>query len=216
MINSNVTLYFVVTEPWFATFGAQSAVSMIKAPNIAYQEVGKPYLGNIGDMEGAFNMSVLMKWGAQKFAEEARFTRGSVSMFKDRADYTAYTTTGKLADDSDYYPYDLNGDYSASGRYAYTQKPALTHLTQLGYAQETANRTGADVSTLVETARICSDKNGESLQLGGANLTGQTDINKENKIYATNATKFADANYLNVYLTNGFGLVMESQPGKTK
>lgn len=217
MINSNVASYVTGNEAWFATFGAQSAVSMIKAPNEVYSQFNKPYLGNIGDMKEAFNMSVLMKWGAQGFAKEARFTRGSVSMFKDRADYTAYTTTGKLADGSDYYPYDLNGDYSASGRYAYTQKPALTHLTQLGYAQEAAKQPGAPhVSTLVETARICSDKNGESLQLGGANLTGQTEINKDKKIYTTNATNFADANYLNVYLTNGFGLVMESQPGKTK
>lgn len=218
MINSNVTSYVVGTEPWFATFGAQSAVSMIRTPNAVYSQFNKPYLGNIGDMSAAFNMSVLMKWGAKEFAEQAIFTRGSVSMFKDRADYTAYTTTGKLADGSDYYPYDLNGDYSASlDRYAYTQKPALTHLTQLGTAQEYAKQPGApDVSTLVETARICSDKNGESLQLGGANLTSQTEINKDNKIYATNVPNFADANYLNVYLTNGFGLVMESQPGKTK
>lgn len=218
MINSNVASYVTGNEAWFATFeGVDSAVAMMKVPNVAYQQAGKPYLGDIGDMKEAFNMSVLMKWGAKKVAEQAILTRGSVSMFKDRADYTAYTTTGKLANGSDYYPYDLNGDYSASGRYAYTQKPALAHLTQLGYAQETAKKPGApDVSTLVETARICSDKNGESLQLGGANLTRQTDINKENKIYATNATNFADANYLNVYLTNGFGLVMESQPGKTK
>lgn len=219
MINSNVASYVTGNEAWFATFeGVQAAVAMMKAPNEVYSQFNKPYLGNIGDMKEAFNMSVLMKWGAQGFAKEARFTRGSVSMFKDRADYTAYTTTGKLADGSDYYPYDLNGDYSASlGRYAYTQKPALAHLTQLGYAQEYAKQPGApDVSTLVETARICSDKNGESLQLGGANLTSQTEINKENKIYATNAPNFADANYLNVYLTNGFGLVMESQPGKTK
>ena len=219
MINSNVASYVTGNEAWFATFeGVVSAVDMMKVPNVAYQQAGKPYLGDIGDMKEAFNMSVLMKWGAQGFAKEAIFTRGSVSMFKDRADYTAYTTTGKLADSSDYYPYDLNGDYSASlGRYAYTQKPALTHLTQLGYAQEYAKKPEApDVSTLVETARICSDKNGESLQLGGANLTSQTEINKDNKIYATNETNFADANYLNVYLTNGFGLVMESQPGKTK
>lgn len=218
IINSNIASHVVGTESWFATFGAESAVSMVKSPNVAYKQAGNPYLGTYGEANDCFNMIALMKWGAQGFAKEARFTRGSVSMFKDRADYTAYTTTGKLADGSDYYPYDLNGDYSASlGRYAYTQKPALAHLTQLGYAQEYAKQPGApDVSTLVETARICSDKNGESLQLGGANLTSQTEINKENKIYATNAPNFADANYLNVYLTNGFGLVMESQPGKTK
>ncbi|MCI5714669.1 MAG: hypothetical protein MR288_03475 [Firmicutes bacterium] len=218
MINSNVASYVTGNEAWFATFeGVVSAVDMMKVPNVAYQQAGKPYLGDIGDMKEAFNMSVLMKWGAQGFAKEAIFTRGSVSMFKDRADYTAYTTTGKLANGSDYYPYDLNGDYSASlGRYAYTQKPALTHLTQLGTAQAVAEQTKTDVASLAETARICSDKNGESLQLGGANLTSQTEINKDNKIYATNVPNFADANYLNVYLSNGFGLVMESQPGKTK
>lgn len=202
MINSNVASYVTGNEAWFATFeGVDSAVAMMKVPNVEYQQAGKPYLGDIGDMKEAFNMSVLMKWGAKKFAEQAIFTRGSVSMFKDRADYTAYTTTGKLANGSDYYPYDLNGDYSASlRRYAYTQKPAFEHFDAL-------------YSGTAESGRIVSDKNGQSFQMGGQNATGKLTGNTYNANQPTGAD-FADANYLNVYLTNGFGLVMESNPGK--
>lgn len=204
MINSNVASYVTGNEAWFATFeGVDSAVAMMKVPNVAYQQAGKPYLGDIGDMKEAFNMSVLMKWGAKKFAEQAIFTRGSVSMFKDRADYTAYTTTGKLANGSDYYPYDLNGEYNATiGGYVYTKKPAFEHFDAL-------------YSGTAESGRIVSDKNGQSFQMGGQNATGKLTGNTYNANQSTGAN-FADANYLNVYLTNGFGLVMESQPGKTK
>lgn len=204
MINSNVASYVTGNEAWFATFeGVQAAVAMMKAPNVAYKQVEKPFLGDIGDMKDAFNMSVLMKWGAKEFGKEAIFTRGSVSMFKDRADYTAYTTTGKLVDGSDYYPYDLNSEYNATiGRYVYTKKPAFEHFDAL-------------YSGTAESGRIVSDKNGQSFQMGGQNATGKLTSNTYNANQPTGAN-FADANYLNVYLTNGFGLVMESQPGKTK
>lgn len=215
IINTNIASHVTGTESWFATFGATSAVDTVKIPNTVYTNFNSSYLGTYGEIKDCFNMVVLMKWGAKKFAEQAIFTRGSVRIFDDRADYESFVTTGKLADGSDYYPYDLSADYDdESGRYVYTQKPALAHLTQLGTAQAYAQQTGTSVATLAETIRISSDKNGESLQCGGANLTRQTEINADKKIYATHATNFADANYFNFMLTNGFGLIAESNPGK--
>ncbi len=218
IINSNIASHVVGTESWFATFGAESAVSMVKSPNVAYNQAGSPYLGTYGEATDCFNIVVLMKWGAKSFAEKAIFTRGSVRIFNDRTDYESFVTTGKLADGSDYYPYDLNADYNTAlgGTYAYTQQPALTHLTQLGTAQAYAKQTGTSVAKLAETGRISSDKNGESLQMGGANITNQKEITVEQdkKFYVTNETNFADANYLNFMLTNGFGIIVESNPGK--
>lgn len=209
IINTNIASHVTGTESWFATFGATSAVNTVKIPNTVYTNFNSSYLGTYGEIKDCFNMVVLMKWGAKKFAEQAIFTRGSVRIFDDRADYESFVTTGKLADGSDYYPYDLSADYDESGRYVYTQKPALAHLTQLGYAQASE-----DATSSAETIRISSDKNGESLQCGGANLASQTEINADKKIYATHATNFADANYFNFMLTNGFGLIAESNPGK--
>lgn len=204
IINSNIASHVVGTESWFATFGAQSAVSMVKLPHVAYKQAGNPYLGTYGEANDCFNMIALMKWGAKSFAEQAIFTRGSVRIFNDRADYEAFVTTGKLADGSDYYPYDLNADYNTAlgGQYVYTQQPALDHSEALASGSR-------------ESGRIGSDKNAQSFQMGGQSVNGRFTGKSYNANQPT-GTSFADANYLNFMLTNGFGLVMESQPGKTK
>lgn len=204
IINSNIASHVVGTESWFATFGAQSAVSMVKLPHVAYKQAGNPYLGTYGEANDCFNMIALMKWGAKSFAEKAIFTRGSVRIFNDRADYEAFVTTGKLADGSDYYPYDLNADYNTAlgGRYVYTQQPALDHFEALA-------------SDSRESGRIGSDKNAQSFQMGGQSVKGRITGKSYNANQPTGAS-FADANYLNFMLTNGFGLIVESNPGKTK
>ncbi len=202
IINSNIASHVVGTESWFATFGAESAVSMVKSPNDAYQQAGKPYLGTYGEANNCFNMIALMKWGAKSFAEQAIFTRGSVRIFNNRADYEAFVTTGKLANGSDYYPYDLNADYNTAlgGRYVYTQQPALDHFEALA-------------SDSRESGRIGSDKNAQSFQMGGQSVNGIFTGKSYNANQPT-GTSFADANYLNFMLTNGFGLIVESNPGK--
>lgn len=202
IINSNIASHVVGTESWFATFGAESAVSMVKSPNVAYKQAGSPYLGTYGEATDCFNIVVLMKWGAKSFAEKAIFTRGSVRIFNDRADYQSFITTGKLADGSDYYPYDLNADYNTTlgGRYVYTQQPALDHFEALA-------------SGSMESGRIVSDKNAQSFQMGGQSVKGSFTGKSYNANQPT-GTSFADANYLNFMLTNGFGLIVESNPGK--
>lgn len=202
IINSNIASHVTGTESWFATFGAESAVSMAKEPNVAYVQAGSPYLGNYGEATNCFNMIVLMKWGAKEFGAKAIFTRGSVRIFNDRADYQSFITTGKLADGSDYYPYDLNSDYNTTlgGGYVYTQQPALDHFEALA-------------SGSMESGRIVSDKNAQSFQMGGQSVKGNFSGKQYNANQPT-GTSFADANYLSMYLTNGFGLVIESQPGK--
>ena len=167
-------------EGWFITYQVKEQIATITAADKAYNQFNKTFLTNNGEASGFMNMIIVHKYGAKSFSESLYATRGYVRMFDSIKDYQAYYETNKLVNGSNYYGYDRSMSYDQEGNYIYNAK--------------TPSDNRNNVMSTGEFGRIESDKTGEAFVLGPNTPTALT---------------YADANYLNFYLSNGFGLVLQ-------
>ncbi|MBR2467957.1 MAG: hypothetical protein IKB42_02825 [Clostridia bacterium] len=204
--NSKMESYVNGLEAWFATYpGATAQFAQIVTANQAFTAAGvSSFLKNYEGIPNATNLVVLHKWGAKEFKEVAVFTRGTVRKFDTKAQYEAYYD----ADDTNnptYFGYDrsivMTGDMDQPFNYdpangAYTQKVKLVE-SQMN-------------STAPEMVRFENSTNGYSVGLGDG-YPNRVDLSDAGSgaVFAKAAT---GSTYLNVYMANGFGAMMELFP----
>lgn len=225
--NSKLESYVNGLEAWFATYpGATAQFAQIVTANEAFTGVGKQssFLKEYDGTPNATNLIALHKWGAKRFDEVAVFTRGEVNKFETEADYLASIDVN-AENDPAYFGYDrsivfdsnyLTGNADAPFNYdpnngAYTQKTALINAQ---YVQKIKP----------EMVRFENSTNGYSVGLGdgytenlGGNPLYQDRVDLTDSGMGTSAsTVFTRAatgsTYLNVYMANGFGAMMELFP----
>ena len=126
-------------------------------------------------------MFVFKNSGEVSFTEDACLTRGYARVFNTVEDYESYYTTGKLADGSTYYGYDRTMAYDSSNKYYYTGKAARENL--------------AAAISQKEFGRLEASTSGDCLSI----VTKPTPT----------GPNFANGEYLNLYLSNGFGVMMQ-------
>lgn len=212
--NSKMESYVNGLEAWFATYpGATAQFAQIVTANDAFTGVGRQstFLKDYDGTPNATNLIVLHKWGAKRFDEVAVFTRGSVRKFDTKAQFDAYYDAD-ASNNPSYFGYDrsivMTGNASQPFNYdsnngAYTQKVKLMEAQ--------AN------STAPEMVRFENSTNGYSIGLGDGydNRVDLTDggtglvVPGEPTVFTKAAT---GSTYLNVYMANGFGAMMELFP----
>ena len=140
---------------------------------------------NEDGVDGFMNMMFVFKnSGEVSFTEDACLTRGYARVFNTVEDYNSYYTTGKLADGSTtYYGYDRTMTYDSSNKYYYTGKAARENL--VGALSEG------------EFGRFEASTSGGVLQIKG---TGGS---------ALDPYTFFNGEFLNLYLSNGFGAMIQ-------
>lgn len=183
VVNSNMVSYVNGFEPWFVTYGATEQIQTISALNQAYTALNKSFLTqNEDNIDGFMNMIFVFKNnGELSFTEDVCLTRGYARMFNTVEDYESYYTTGKLADGSTYYGYDRTMAYDSNDQYHYTGEAARENLA-------------AAISSK-EFGRLEASTSGDCLSI----VTTPTPT----------GPNFASGKYLNLYLSNGFGVMMQ-------
>lgn len=194
---SKMESYVTGLEAWFATYNADAIFASIKAVNAAYLATQQSsFLTDHEETKNAMNMIVCYKWGVESLADANSFvaTRGYARMFDDETKYNAYYDNNN-ENDFVYHGLDRSITYvDALGRYVYTGKGAQAHLQGLN----AAIAGGTDP----ELGRFENSSNGSTLKFG-------SEIAPDNVDYATLGVS---KTYLNGYLTNGFGVLIELFP----
>lgn len=185
VVNSNLESLVKGEEPWFRTYnGATSAVKSLTLADAAYANVGKTFLTTSNEgISGVMNMLFIFKFGAKEFSLSPNVTRGYARVFNTVEDYESYYTTGKLADGkTTYYGYDRTKSYDSSGNYFYKDKNAADNFSSDGPSGS--------------LGRLVASTSGEAFVIKGQSG-------------APTGYNFGNGKFLNVYLSNGFGSMLE-------
>lgn len=184
VVDCNLESLVTGEEPWFATYGATPYVKQLTAIDPVYNQAGRTFLTqNEEGTPGFMNMIVIFKYGAKEFSTTGEITRGSLNIFNNIEDYNSYKVNGVLADGSAYYGYNKTMSYDDSDpkNYVYNAKVPKDNLSN-------ANKTG-------EFGRFESSATGDAVVVTSSpSVTG---------------AGFAQGDYLNVYLSNGFGTMFK-------
>lgn len=193
VVNSNLVSYVNGFEPWFVTYGASGQIGTLKTANTAYTLAHKTFLTKNEDgVDGFMNMMFVFKnSGEVSFTEDACLTRGYARVFNTVEDFESYSATGKLADGkTTYYGYDRTMTYDSGNNYYYTGKAARENL--VGALSEG------------EFGRFEASTSGGAFQIIGPK-------NPDDKPSGSpvDPTNFFNGKFLNLYLSNGFGAMIQ-------
>ena len=194
IVESRMESFVNGTEAWFATYdGATAAFSQVATANLAYTTSEQStFLVNHEGTPNAMNMIVIHKWGAKEFPDNPVFSRGLINMFDTTADYEAYldgTLTG-------YYGYDRS-IAAAEGEFDFST---------FNYTGNGASKHKANVSTTLEIGRFENSFTGSTFAFNTENQ------HFDSEYFCVRNPEEGAHTYLNGYLSNGFGVMMELFP----
>lgn len=197
IVESRMESFVNGTEAWFATYdGATAAFSQVTAANLAYTtSTQSTFLVNHEGTPNAMNMIVIHKWGAKEFPDNPVFSRGLVNMFDTTAQYEAYYD----ADDTNnptYFGYDRSiapaeGDFN---------------FATVNYSGNGALKHKANIQSTLEMGRFENSFTGSTFAFNEDNQS------YDSQYFCVRNPEQGAHTYLNGYLSNGFGVMMELFP----
>ena len=217
--NSKMESYVNGLEAWFATYNATAIFKDVAAANIAYTSVyeksggalaGSSFLRDYESIPNAMNMVACYKWGGESFSlSSAVFTRGFVRMFDTKDEYDNYN----ISTTTTYFGLDRSIVKHPQAGYVYCSNGGQKHQAGLAYETELYTQValggGTPSQDIFEIVRFENSRTGKTFAVGAED---QSHLNKpEDGDTACGYATLSGTNktYLNGYLTNGFGVMIE-------
>lgn len=211
--NCKMESYVNGLEAWFASFGATSLFAQVATANVAYTPVGSTFLKDYEGIPNAMNMIAITKWGGVDLSTQV-FTRGFVRIFDTKEEYENYYDNSKTLQ---YYGLDRSITYvDAYNRYVYSGNGALKQQTAL--QEQSVLYASSKNKDVFELARFENSYTGKTFNVGATSDDVNWHLNKpesDDTTYSYAGRDPQGKTYLNGYLLNGYGIMIELFPYTT-